>query len=121
MRTSLSPLIREIESYLHASFDAIVIRTNLGGDGLIVHMGGRTFAIHPPLIASNDSEASWPIYVVPVPAPERESWECTSIDEVIETIACPEAPPSARLVRLEDVRRKLVLAEEEVGRRRGAA
>lgn len=121
MRTSLSPLIQEIEHHLRATFVGVAIRRNLGGDGLIVHLGERTFAVQPPLVASNDSEASWPIYVVPVPAPDRESWECSSVEDVIETLAWPDATPSTRLVRLEDVRRKLVLAEEVVGRRRGAA
>jgi hypothetical protein len=122
MRTSLSPLIRDIEHHLRETFDGVVIKRNLGGDGLIVHLGDRTFAVQPPLVASADAEASWPIYVVPVPAPARESWECTSLEDVVESLAWPHATPSTRLVRLEDVRRGLVLAEEEeVSRRRGAA
>ncbi|MGH7437276.1 MAG: hypothetical protein ACRENE_16490 [Polyangiaceae bacterium] len=79
---------------------------NVPGDYFIVEIGRSTFSVNPPSSTSYETKATWPIYVTPVPSPEPKSWECHTLDEIVETLRWPTVIPKVRTISVSKLRAK---------------
>jgi hypothetical protein len=97
MRTTLSPLLLEIEAYVRAARPSAEITRHVLDDMLSVRIGGGRFGI-APLKTRHRADATWPIYVTPIPATEFRAWECHTLEEVAQTLGWPGSIPRVRIV-----------------------
>jgi hypothetical protein len=104
MRLALSPLMHQVEAHILSAVPEAEILQNVPGDSLIVRLARNTFSVSPPFRSSYEAKATWPIYVTPVPSPEPRSWECHTLDEIIETLAWPDTIPAVRTATVAEIR-----------------
>jgi hypothetical protein len=90
--------MRQVATHVRSIAPNFAVTENLPGDSLIVHINGRDFAVSPPFRSSYEAEATWPIFVTPIPSPEARAWECRTLDEISETLRWPSVMPRVRTV-----------------------
>jgi hypothetical protein len=98
--------MQQVVAHVRRIAPNVKVTENVPGDTVIVHIGAQTFAVEPPFRSSYEAEATWPIYVSPIPRPELKSWECRTMDEISETLRWPSVTPKVRIVTASEVRER---------------
>jgi len=109
MRTILSPLMSQIQVQIrNIQPSAMFSHPNLAADNFTVQLGrlGMIFSISPAFDRTMEAIAEWPVYVCPVPPPTAlsGSWECRTMEEIMETLRWPGHIPNVRIKSVAELR-----------------